>query len=694
MAEMEQKMEGDGWWKDTKKAVKKKGKAVIKNDIVPLAVTTVAGPVAGMATKFVLQRLKKRPAGVMPPSVRSFLEKKGDEKITSVEVIRTPLDAVSQGALAAVTLGTFNKAVQEAGYDAAFHLAMIVNGKYQIDKQEVIKVSQPQKSKKTETLVLKETTDKTIREMFTAAQQLMGDGKFTGYDAKTNNCQDFIMAMLQGADIASERAQLFVKQDAGAIFSKLPGFTQPVARAVTDMAAAANAAIFGQGAIDIIQQGHGIKKLYKKKKKSVKKSATDTYKDVKETGEKKYEQGKDFAKTTGKDAGIAAAKLAAKKIGKGAVLVWDELHPIRHVLAQGADALANQLNKTNIDALEKAGAKIHSFVHASPTDLARLLGKTIRVASKGAIITGQVTSVIGNVMVIAGTVTGQPEIVALGIAVDEAGTAIELTGRVGVEAGTITVALVQGDKEKAKEAALRAAITRGKGVLDMVTDGVGSTIVDLVQAVASDDPEATRRAAAKGALLAMGKATGTDDAAAVANLGVKVAGMGRKRKHRDPMSRLGSKATADWRHYLNDGEVKRAASNQAAMREVRVNPTNIASAHIEPHSALVYRRLGMLPSEFASRPTVRGFGANYVKTGYRDAPTGECAVGDTRSKSKSLSALPPPNYRDTVFDGAMATHLENSVRVYEASRDEKLTDLNVVVPYQKRMRSKNYVPVM
>jgi hypothetical protein len=694
MAETEQQMQGDGLFKKAKKAIKKKAKTVVKNDIVPLAVTATAGPVAGMATKFVLKRLEKRPPGVMPPSVRSFVEKKGGEKITSVEVIRTPLDAVSQGALAAVTLGTFNKAVKEAGYDAAFHLAMIVNGKYQIDKQEVIKVSSPRKEKKTETMVIHETTDKTIKEMFDNAQKLMGDGKFTGYDAKTNNCQDFIVGMLTGAELMTERAHEFVKQDAGEIFSRLPGFTQPVARAVTDVAAAANAAIFGQGAIDIIQEGHGLKKMLKKKKKSITKKATDTYKDVKETGEKKYEQAKDFAKTTGQDAAISAAKLAAKKVGQGAVLVWDELHPIRHVLAEGADALANQLNKTNIDVLENAGAKIHRFVHASPTDLGRLLGKTIRVASKGAIITGQVTSVIGNVMVIAGTVTGQPEIVALGIAVDEAGTAIELTGNVGVEAGTITVALVQGDKEKAKEAALRAAITLGKGLLDMVTDGVGSTIVDLIQGIASDDPEATRRAAAKGALLAMGKASGADDVAAVGNLGIKMAGLGRKRKHRDPMSRLGSKATADWRHYLNKGEVQRAASNQAAMRDVRVNPTNIAAAFIEPHSALVKRRLGLLPSEFASRPTVRGFGANYVRTGYREAPTKECAVGDTRSRSKSLAALPRPNYRDTVFDGAMATHLENSVRVYEASRDEKLTDLNVAVPYQKRMRSKNYVPVM
>ncbi len=188
-------MEGEGLKslvKDAKKGIKK---------AIPAVATAVGGPVAGLATAFSLRAFQKRPPGALPPRVRTFLEKRGAEVITSIELHRSPLDAVSKAALAGVTLGQFDKAVKEAGYDAAFHLAMIVNGKYLIDKQEVIKVQQPSAKKKggESQRVSSIPEGKTIKDMFEGAEKVLGSKRFTGYDARTNNCQDFILAMLQAS---------------------------------------------------------------------------------------------------------------------------------------------------------------------------------------------------------------------------------------------------------------------------------------------------------------------------------------------------------------------------------------------------------------------------------------------------------------------------------------------------------------
>lgn len=674
-------MEGKGWFNKVAK--------IIKNKALPAAATAIGGPVAGAIAGFVLPRLEKRPGGVLPPHVREFLEKHGQEEITSIEVMRTPLDSLTSTALSGLTFGAFDKALKASGYDSAFHLAMVVNGKYMIDKQEVVKVGKPVYKKSTEKQSVSAATPAVnIAQMFEAAEGIMGKNKFTGYDPKNNNCQDFIIAMLKGANALTDEAQTFVKQDIKSVFNKLPGVVKTIARGVTDIAAASNTLIEGQGIsgadikivgsgsdISIDQRGRGLKKLYKKGKKK---------------GKSLVKKGYSEAKEIVKDDAIPLAKAAAKKLGKQFKLAFKEAKPIRVVLRKGADALANQLNKTNIDALEQAGAYIHNFAHADAELLGKMLGKTIRVASKGAIITGKVASVAGNVMVIVGTVSGQPELVAVGVAMNEAGTALELGGNVGLEVGTLVKASIQGDKKKALQAFLRAVDTFGRGALDMMTEGVGTVFVDLVTAAATGDSELGQQAAARGALVVLGKATG-DDAVAQSAVGIageagaaeRISGSGLKRTR----SMYNPHVQADIFRPEDASAVKRAKGEIAANRETRMNPTNIASAWIEPASATVKDKIGITKSEFAHRPTVRGFGANFVRTGYRESETKEDAIGDTRSTSTHVKALPVPNYKETHNDGYLGELEIKSRKVVEENTDVMETNLDAPLTYQRRTRS-------
>lgn len=194
-----------------------------------------------------LSQLKKREAGKLPPAVREFLQKNGNEKITSIEIIRTPVENFLKNILSLVSFGTWKDAVRKAGYDDVFHLALILNGKYMLDKQEVIKIGQPKRTEKTQSLSVPVSKDITFNELLDKTRQKMGDSNFTNYNAKTNNCQDFVLAMLEANGLMTEPAKEFIKQDAVKIFERTPSFTEKIAKVATDVGAIADKITEGEG---------------------------------------------------------------------------------------------------------------------------------------------------------------------------------------------------------------------------------------------------------------------------------------------------------------------------------------------------------------------------------------------------------------------------------------------------------------
>lgn len=228
-----------------KRGAKKLGRTAA--DTLATNAASVASGFAGLAAP----SFGKREAGVLPPPVRNILEKQGDTVITSLRAIRTPLDLVTNAALNAITLGAFNKAVKAAGYDKAFHLALVINDKFVLDKQEVIKLTRSIPSgKSTESMPIPlKKSGVTLSVLLDNTREHMGDNRFTNYDARKNNCQDFIIGILEGNGLMPDDQETrdFIKQDAIEIFKKLPKGTAKIARGVTDFAAKADRFIFGRG---------------------------------------------------------------------------------------------------------------------------------------------------------------------------------------------------------------------------------------------------------------------------------------------------------------------------------------------------------------------------------------------------------------------------------------------------------------
>mmetsp|Transcript_17256 Transcript_17256/g.46108 ORF Transcript_17256/g.46108 Transcript_17256/m.46108 type:complete len:198 (+) Transcript_17256:179-772(+) len=126
-----------------------------------------------------------------------------------------------------------------------FHLSMLINFQYILQKNEVISLAEIDfeiaDTSEMEPVDLPDnplvSPPITLRALLDNTRDHMGADLFSDYDARFNNCQDFILGVLRGNALATPALESFVKQEAELIFAKLPGHTSPLAKALTDAAA-------------------------------------------------------------------------------------------------------------------------------------------------------------------------------------------------------------------------------------------------------------------------------------------------------------------------------------------------------------------------------------------------------------------------------------------------------------------------
>jgi hypothetical protein len=188
-----------------------------------------------------------------PPKVRNILKKYGNEVIVSYKLKRVPVSSFLTNALNIVSLGEFNKRYKESDYDQLFHLFLemtTASGKrISVEKNEVINmdISPPTRPKEEVEDITSNIPDGlTINELMNNTKKRMGDTKFFNYSAKSSNCQDMIINILDANDIGDESNREFVKQDTDFLFENLP-FLRKFSNTVTTLGARANVVIQGQG---------------------------------------------------------------------------------------------------------------------------------------------------------------------------------------------------------------------------------------------------------------------------------------------------------------------------------------------------------------------------------------------------------------------------------------------------------------
>lgn len=183
-----------------------------------------------------------------PPAVRKILSQIGNEKVESLKLIRTPLSKISRFLLNIASLGQLESKLKETGIDDLFHLSLLINEKYELDKQDVIKlIRNPNAVKEnSQTLVVPVSSNFTINEMLENTRQKMGSN-YAPYDARTNNCSIFISNVLSANGLSTENSNIFLNQKTIELFEKFPSISEKLVKFGTELGAVVDKALYGEG---------------------------------------------------------------------------------------------------------------------------------------------------------------------------------------------------------------------------------------------------------------------------------------------------------------------------------------------------------------------------------------------------------------------------------------------------------------
>jgi hypothetical protein len=192
-----------------------------------------------------------------PPKSREVIFYYGNEKIKDMKLVRTEISPVIFNTVNLLTEyttgGKFQERFKKMPYDKLYHLALIVTTQegsvIKIEKNEVLNIElNPTISPNAE---IKQITtnvprDLTISIMLYKAQSRMGGKRYFSYNAHTNNCQDYILNILEANNIGDESDYAFIKQDIDALFKGFEG-TSNFLSLLTSIASIANRLIYGEG---------------------------------------------------------------------------------------------------------------------------------------------------------------------------------------------------------------------------------------------------------------------------------------------------------------------------------------------------------------------------------------------------------------------------------------------------------------
>lgn len=240
------------------KELKKKeqqGKGLIKN--ISKGVNKVVNKISKVgkqAGKFAEAVIN--PDAFLPPSLKEVMKSKGDQIITSIMLRRNPVSSLITGAMNAVSLGSFQKNLDKQPYDKLFHLAILIqtaNTKFLLEKIERVNVSYSIGSPEGLETLNVPLNGKEIKvfDLINNTLLQMGKNKFLDYDAVTNNCQVFIMNVLDSNGLLNDGNQSWVKQNTEVLFKGNKTLAK-ISKKLTDIGASAN----------VLMHGGNIKKNY------------------------------------------------------------------------------------------------------------------------------------------------------------------------------------------------------------------------------------------------------------------------------------------------------------------------------------------------------------------------------------------------------------------------------------------------
>ena len=174
------------------------------------------------------------------PNVDKFQKDHGDEPILEMIISRNVVSSILTGSMKLIST-QFREGV---GSNKLYHLKLLIrttHSNISLEKNEVITISPYKMNYNAENLYVTFPPGLSINILLQNTRDKMG-GSFLSYSARDNNCQNFILALLQSNFLDNTRNVLFTKQSTSDLFDVN---LRKITNTITDIAQK----------IDIIREG-------------------------------------------------------------------------------------------------------------------------------------------------------------------------------------------------------------------------------------------------------------------------------------------------------------------------------------------------------------------------------------------------------------------------------------------------------
>lgn len=175
----------------------------------------------------------------LPNNVIKILKTMGDAEISKIDIARTPLSTGLKVVLNLISLGNFQKRLNQLPYDKLYHLALILTtskGKFVLEKNELINMKKfTSNSKNTEIKTISSIPKGLTANIILAKTKQNMGGKFLSYSGYDNNCQTFAYSALISNGLGDSETKQFVLQDTQHLFKNDSRFRK-ILNTITDTA--------------------------------------------------------------------------------------------------------------------------------------------------------------------------------------------------------------------------------------------------------------------------------------------------------------------------------------------------------------------------------------------------------------------------------------------------------------------------
>ena len=151
------------------------------------------------------------------PNVDKFQKDHGDEPILEMIISRNVVSSILTGSMKLIS----TQFRERAGSDKLYHLKLLIrttHSNISLEKNEVITISPYKMNYNAENLYVHFPPGISINILLQNTRSKMGNS-FLSYSARDNNCQNFVLSLLESNGLSNERNILFTKQSTSALFS-------------------------------------------------------------------------------------------------------------------------------------------------------------------------------------------------------------------------------------------------------------------------------------------------------------------------------------------------------------------------------------------------------------------------------------------------------------------------------------------